>query len=129
MPGVEYFFNSSEKSEVTAPAPVFDSLSPMPSIDAFTEPQRRGVYYNPRLDPKNYLEGPLSPNPSTRLRQMLARPGIVVGISSPSKRTRSNLESSLKGCSRYMRRYQRTMCSRSRLYLHVSKVWISNRNV
>jgi len=36
------------------------------------------VYYNPRLDPKNYLEGPLSPNPSTRLRQMLARPGIVV---------------------------------------------------
>ncbi|KAF8829256.1 Pyruvate/Phosphoenolpyruvate kinase-like domain-containing protein [Lentinula edodes] len=36
------------------------------------------IYYNPRLDPKNYLEGPLSPNPSTRLRQMLARPGIVV---------------------------------------------------
>ena len=37
-----------------------------------------GVYYNPRLDPKNFLEGPLSPNPATRLRQMLARPGIVV---------------------------------------------------
>jgi hypothetical protein len=37
-----------------------------------------GVYYNPRLDPKNYLEGPLSVNPATRLRQMLARPGIVV---------------------------------------------------
>lgn len=36
------------------------------------------VYYNPRLDPKNFLEGPLSPNPATRLRQMLARPGIVV---------------------------------------------------
>jgi hypothetical protein len=30
------------------------------------------------LDPKNYLEGPLSVNPATRLRQMLARPGIVV---------------------------------------------------
>ncbi|KAF7783167.1 hypothetical protein Agabi119p4_2543 [Agaricus bisporus var. burnettii] len=37
-----------------------------------------GVYHNPRLDPKNYLEGPLSDNPATRLRQMLARPGIVV---------------------------------------------------
>lgn len=37
-----------------------------------------GVYHNPRLDAKNYLEGPLSWNPSTRLRQMLARPGIVV---------------------------------------------------
>ena len=39
-----------------------------------------GVYYNPRLDPKNYLEGPLSWNPATRLRQMLARPGIVVSF-------------------------------------------------
>ncbi|KZP24585.1 hypothetical protein FIBSPDRAFT_888704 [Athelia psychrophila] len=36
------------------------------------------VYTNARLDPKNYLHGPLSDNPSTRLRQMLARPGIVV---------------------------------------------------
>jgi hypothetical protein len=36
------------------------------------------VYYNPRLDPQNYLDGPLSWNPATRLRQMLARPGIVV---------------------------------------------------
>ncbi|KDR75646.1 hypothetical protein GALMADRAFT_68445 [Galerina marginata CBS 339.88] len=39
---------------------------------------RRDVYYNPRLDPKNFLDGPLSSNPATRLRQMLARPGIVV---------------------------------------------------
>ena len=38
----------------------------------------RDTYYNARLDPKNYLEGPLSWNASTRLRQMLARPGIVV---------------------------------------------------
>ncbi|KAK0490285.1 oxaloacetate acetylhydrolase [Armillaria novae-zelandiae] len=46
---------------------------------AVEEPTREpGVYYNARLDPKNFLEGPLSPNPSTRLRQMLARPGIVV---------------------------------------------------
>ncbi|KAL0955815.1 hypothetical protein HGRIS_002020 [Hohenbuehelia grisea] len=36
------------------------------------------VYYNARLDPKNYLHGPLSQDPATRLRQMLARPGIVV---------------------------------------------------
>jgi len=36
------------------------------------------VYYNARLDPKNYMEGPLSPIASTRLRQMLARPGIIV---------------------------------------------------
>lgn len=35
-------------------------------------------YFNPRLDPRNYLEGPLSANPATRLRQLLARPGIVV---------------------------------------------------
>ncbi|KAF9012547.1 oxaloacetate acetylhydrolase [Cyathus striatus] len=36
------------------------------------------AYYNARLDPKNYLDGPLSANAATRLRQMLARPGIVV---------------------------------------------------
>lgn len=40
--------------------------------------EARNVYYNPRLDPKNFLEGPLSPNAATRLRQLLARPGIVV---------------------------------------------------
>ncbi|KAJ7188750.1 oxaloacetate acetylhydrolase [Mycena filopes] len=35
-------------------------------------------YYNPRFEPRNYLDGPLSTNPATRLRQMLARPGIIV---------------------------------------------------
>ncbi|KAK7464382.1 hypothetical protein VKT23_006549 [Stygiomarasmius scandens] len=35
-------------------------------------------YHNARLDPKNFLEGPLSANPATRLRQMLARPGIIL---------------------------------------------------
>ncbi|KAJ7772049.1 Pyruvate/Phosphoenolpyruvate kinase-like domain-containing protein [Mycena maculata] len=35
-------------------------------------------YYNARLDPRNYLIGPSSTNPATRLRQMLARPGIIV---------------------------------------------------
>ncbi|KAJ7169120.1 oxaloacetate acetylhydrolase [Mycena crocata] len=34
-------------------------------------------YYNARLDPRNYMVGPLSSNPATRLRQMLARPGII----------------------------------------------------
>ena len=49
--------------------------SPAPVEAAASGP---GVYYNARLDPKNFLEGPLSVNASTRLRQMLARPGIVV---------------------------------------------------
>ncbi|KAF5345191.1 hypothetical protein D9758_009711 [Tetrapyrgos nigripes] len=35
-------------------------------------------YYNARLDPKNFLEGPLSTDPATRLRQFLARPGITL---------------------------------------------------
>jgi hypothetical protein len=35
-------------------------------------------FTNSRLDPNNYVEGPLSVKPATRLRQMLARPGIVV---------------------------------------------------
>ncbi|KAJ6593421.1 oxaloacetate acetylhydrolase [Mycena capillaripes] len=34
-------------------------------------------YYNARLDPSNYMDGPLSTNPATRLRQLLARPGII----------------------------------------------------
>ncbi|KAK7464381.1 hypothetical protein VKT23_006548 [Stygiomarasmius scandens] len=46
--------------------------------DPLATPPSESVYYNPRLDPKNFLEGPLSSNPATRLRQMLARPGIVV---------------------------------------------------
>ncbi|KAJ7716520.1 Pyruvate/Phosphoenolpyruvate kinase-like domain-containing protein [Mycena metata] len=42
------------------------------------EPRPSTHYYNPRFEPRNYLDGPLSPNPATRLRQMLARPGIIV---------------------------------------------------
>lgn len=42
----------------------------------------RAAYHNSRLDSRNYLEGPLSTNPSTRLRQLLARPGIIVCPSS-----------------------------------------------
>ncbi|KAJ4469246.1 oxaloacetate acetylhydrolase [Lentinula aciculospora] len=36
-------------------------------------------YTNPRLDPENFKDGPLSTiNPATRLRQMLARPGAII---------------------------------------------------
>ncbi|KIK67558.1 hypothetical protein GYMLUDRAFT_37714 [Collybiopsis luxurians FD-317 M1] len=36
------------------------------------------LYNNPRLNPENFKQGPLSPNAATRLRQMLARPGAVI---------------------------------------------------
>lgn len=68
-------------------SPVLDYYSwPTTSYqDASSQPHHSGnilneveVYSNARLDPKNFLDGPLSSNPATRLRQMLARPGIVV---------------------------------------------------
>lgn len=71
-------------SESAAPAPTVvevpaSSSSSIHSVEMDEEvPRSRNVYYNARLDPKNFLEGPLSLNPTTRLRQMLARPGIVV---------------------------------------------------
>ena len=64
MPGLDFFSNTPAPAHETAPE------------------TRSDVYYNARLDPKNYLEGPLSPIASTRLRQMLARPGIVVSTDS-----------------------------------------------
>ena len=62
-----------------SPAPVAATYE---SITTSVEEQSplSSVYYNSRLDPKNYLDGPLSWNPATRLRQMLARPGIVVSL-------------------------------------------------
>lgn len=69
MPGMDFF----SKTEVTVSSAVPAPSHTLSNIDA-------GVYYNARLDPKNYLEGPLSQNPATRLRQMLARPGIVVSL-------------------------------------------------
>lgn len=59
-----------------AEAPAADNTTETSPV----ETPRPGVYYNARLDPKNYLEGPLSHDPATRLRQMLARPGIVVSL-------------------------------------------------
>lgn len=70
MPGIDIFTHNTPKA-VPAATP---SREPTQSGDYMIN----GVYCNPRLDPKNFLEGPLSDNPATRLRQMLARPGIVV---------------------------------------------------
>jgi hypothetical protein len=54
------------------------SEPPSPTQSVFSSDDEHGVYDNPRLHPRNFLHGPLSHNPATRLRQMLARPGIVV---------------------------------------------------
>lgn len=75
--GLDFFSNSD-----SAAAPV---ATPAPSngTSGTEKPRDPSVYYNARLDPKNFLEGPLSVNPATRLRQMLARPGIVVSQQNP----------------------------------------------
>ncbi|KAG5637724.1 hypothetical protein H0H81_003434 [Sphagnurus paluster] len=73
-PARDYFTNATTHC-VVAPA----AYQERESIDSPQDtPLESLPYYNPRLDPGNYLEGPLSANPATRLRQMLARPGIVV---------------------------------------------------
>ncbi|PPQ68043.1 hypothetical protein CVT25_014504 [Psilocybe cyanescens] len=66
MPGLDYFSNSKDVASTKST-----------STETIVE-SAPGVYYNARLDPKNFLDGPLSSNPATRLRQMLARPGIVI---------------------------------------------------
>ncbi|ETW74844.1 oxaloacetate acetylhydrolase [Heterobasidion irregulare TC 32-1] len=75
-PGMDYAPKSTENSSVSSVvhgvSNGIDSIPPA-LTDSAAKP-----YYNARLDPKNYLEGELSWNPATRLRQMLARPGIVV---------------------------------------------------
>ena len=78
--------STHKPSSVSEDAPQFPALpseTAQSNESSEVTPVPRGLaspaaYYNPRLDPKNFLEGPLSWNPSTRLRQMLARPGIVV---------------------------------------------------
>ena len=71
MPGLELYGSSESPSSSSS-----TTIIELPATPATAS--RSDVYYNPRYDPKNFLEGPLSVNPSTRLRQMLARPGIVV---------------------------------------------------
>lgn len=86
MPGLDFYKTPEPSSAsalvtiVTVPeTPIEESnraaiiATPSPAA-----PLKTGVYYNPRLDPENFLDGPLSWDPATRLRQMLARPGIVV---------------------------------------------------
>jgi len=79
MPGFEFAKTASPAPQTVAPEVTEGSrpavLEPKVNIEDVTAGD---WYYNPRLDPKNYLEGELSWNPATRLRQMLARPGIVV---------------------------------------------------
>ncbi|KAJ7876143.1 phosphoenolpyruvate pyruvate domain-containing protein [Mycena olivaceomarginata] len=61
-----------------APAPTATTEVWNPKLEAQrTVAAATGVYYNARLDPANYMDGPLSCHPATRLRQMLARPGII----------------------------------------------------
>lgn len=79
-PGLDFFKSTESTGNRVDPA-IDTQLSTPPSaggMNGTSGPHDPNVYYNARLDPKNYLEGPLSWNPSTRLRQMLARPGIVV---------------------------------------------------
>lgn len=83
MPGLDFYTTSEQVTRVDAvepPTPEEDHIN-LPAIaEELPRPPKTNVYYNARLDPKNYLEGPISANPATRLRQMLARPGIVVSI-------------------------------------------------
>ena len=79
MPGLELFGSPESTALATTVVELPSAESPASSpAESNGTPSSSGVYYNPRLDPKNFLEGPLSWNPATRLRQMLARPGIVV---------------------------------------------------
>lgn len=83
MPGLDFYHSSP-----TLETPVIENrngyahsfISVISEMERKEVPHNPDVYYNARLDPKNYLDGPLSWNPATRLRQMLARPGIVVGL-------------------------------------------------
>ncbi|KAI0318011.1 Pyruvate/Phosphoenolpyruvate kinase-like domain-containing protein [Amylostereum chailletii] len=83
-PGMDYTRATEEtayEASTHIPFSVFSrSASPALSAAETAVPSsfKDGAYHNPRLDPKNYLSGELSWNPATRLRQMLARPGIVI---------------------------------------------------
>ena len=78
MPGLELFGSSEPTTQPTTVVEVPAAEPASTPAETNGTASKAGAYYNARLDPKNYLEGPLSINPATRLRQMLARPGIVV---------------------------------------------------
>ena len=89
-PGINYSPASATFFEARALSTTYESVTTSTKQQSLAS----RVYYNPRLDPKNYLDGPLSWNPATRLRQMLARPGIVVSlITRTTFRTHSSLGS------------------------------------
>lgn len=73
MPGLEYFTKRSTSQPSRS-----SSTTHVDSLPESKDSSPSQVYSNPRLNPSNYLHGPLSWNPATRLRQLLARPGIVV---------------------------------------------------
>jgi hypothetical protein len=80
-PGLDFFKSSDSSSDVPVVQISPDAEPEDISVSKSAAPEaapRPGVYYNSRLDPKNFLEGELSVDAATRLRQMLARPGIVV---------------------------------------------------
>ena len=120
MPGLDFFFRAIESSPPVVPrilrsppqTPTEEYKAPFSVSPSPERPLKNDVYYNPRLDPKNFLEGPLSWDPATRLRQMLARPGIVVCTC--FQRTIVVSHSPI-GCPRYLRWYQRPLRTRSRL--------------
>lgn len=78
-PSVDFLSTSNKPFvPVSIPREAGDGLRDSPSPSPLSP--TCGVYYNARLDPKNFLNGPLSLNPATRVRQMLARPGIIVSV-------------------------------------------------
>jgi hypothetical protein len=82
-PALDYF-TKSQATSATAEAASSPAPTPAPQVldgpTTVLSVEGGEVYYNARLDPKNYLDGPLSDVAATRLRQMLARPGIVVSM-------------------------------------------------
>lgn len=87
------------------------------SVEATEKP-----YYNARLDPKNYLEGPLSTNPATRLRQLLARPGIIVSGTLPHLKSSIADTQNFVDCPRHLRRHKRSMRHGGWLRMSISEV-------
>jgi hypothetical protein len=75
-PAPDYFTKTATNTQAERARRVAEPPRPIQAESSNSKP----VYHNPRLDPKNYLEGRVSTNPATRLRQMLARPGIVVRL-------------------------------------------------
>jgi hypothetical protein len=75
------------------------------TIELIPKPLSQEAYFNERLAPENYRSGLLSSNPATRLRQMLARPGIVVRFSARSLSLISMIIF-IKGCTWNLRRHQ-----------------------